>query len=282
MVRDDRAGLALRADEQMRRAAAFSTRHVALRWGSSLPMWVGCGFPKSGTVWLCQLMAAYLGVPYPRDYKMPIVMPSVVHAHWAYDRRFPPAAYIRRDGRDVMVSMYFYYVRAMRMQKSPNRVRQLSRRFEKLFGATFDPQQVRGNLPRFIEYEMQHPRATDAQAWHVHVADWWDRPRVHHTQYEALLADSEAELGRLMSQLTGEPANPTHVRSAVQRFAFGAQTGRRSGQEDRSSFLRKGVAGEWRDHFSREAGEIFDALTGSALVDFGYEKDRSWFTTLRP
>ena len=280
MVIAGRAQLERRAEEQLRRLAAASTRQVALRWGSALPMWVGCGYPKSGTVWLCQLMGAYLGVPYPREYKMPVVMPSVVHAHWSYDHRLPTTAYIRRDGRDVMVSLYFYYVRALQMNKSPRRVQQLSKLFDRIFGPGFDPHDVRANLPRFIENELQNPRAAHGQAWHAHVADWWDRPRVHHTTYEALLADTEAELGRLMTEMTGEPANSSHVASAVERYAFRAQTGRAAGEEDRSSFLRKGKAGEWRLHFSREAGEIFDAITGPTLVDLGYEEDRSWVTAL--
>lgn len=115
---------------------------------------------------------------------------------------------------------------------------------------------------------------------HVAVSTAGAVPRVHHTTDEALSANREAELGRGGSEVTGEPADSSHVASAVEREAFRAQTGRTEGDEDRTSFLQRGVAAEWRLHSSREAGEIFDAITGPALVDVGYEEDCSWITTL--
>lgn len=268
--------LGRRVEEQLRRASAETTRHIALRYGDALDMRLGCGFPKSGTVWLCQLMGTYLGVPYPRNYRLPIAMASVVHTHWKYDARFPPTAYITRDGRDVMVSMYFYYTRALVLAKSPQRKKSLRELFDKLYGPRFDPEDSRGNMARFIEHELARPRATHGVTWHDHIADWWDRPQVHHTTYEALLADTNQEFGRLMGQMTEESVDPTRVEAAVSRFAFRSSTGRGQGHEDRSSFLRKGVAGDWRNHFDREAAEIFDSIAGDALVTLGYEPDRDW------
>ena len=54
------------------------------------------------------------------------------------------------------------------------------------------------------------------------------------------------------------------------------QTGRAPGAEDRGSFIRKGVAGDWVNHFTRETAELFDELAGDALVALGYESDRGW------
>lgn len=265
-----------RAEEQLRRASAEATRHIARRYGDDLDMRLGCGFPKSGTVWLCQLMGTYLGVPYPRNYRLPIAMSSVIHSHWPYDERFPTAAYISRDGRDVMVSMYFYYTRALTLDKSPQRKKDIGDLFHRLYGPNFDPADSRTNMARFIEHELASPRATHGVTWHEHIADWWDRPRVHHTTYEALLEDTPKEFGRLMSDMVGEPCDTARVKAAVDRYAFRSSTGRGQGDEDRSSFLRKGVAGDWRNHFDREAAEAFDAIAGDALVMLGYESDRDW------
>jgi hypothetical protein len=55
--------------------------------------------------------------------------------------------------------------------------------------------------------------------------------------------------------------------------------GRKRGEEDQFSFLRKGIVGDWRNHFSAEAAVVFDAHAGSALIELGYEPDRSWITS---
>ena len=167
-----------RVSEQLRRAAARSTKEIVLRRGRDLGMYVGCGFPKSGTVWLCQLMGTYLGLPYPREYQSPVAMASVIHAHWRYDRRFPPAAYVRRDGRDVLVSFYFFCVAGLEDHTRPQGARRLREQFTRIYGPGFDPQDVRGNLPRFVEWQMNAPPASYGLPWHDHVSEWWGRPQV--------------------------------------------------------------------------------------------------------
>ena len=52
--------------------------------------------------------------------------------------------------------------------------------------------------------------------------------------------------------------------------------GRKAGEEDRGSFIRKGVAGDWVNHFGPTAARRFDELAGDALVAVGYEEDRDW------
>lgn len=273
------ARLESRVDELARRVAAKATKQLVLRRGATLGVYLGCGFPKSGTVWLCQLLSTALGLPYPREYRSPIAMSSVVHAHWRYSPRVPPTAYIRRDGRDVMVSLYFYYVRALSMDVKPRRAEALHERFRHLYGPRFDPDAIRENLPRFVESEAAAPRGSDGLAWHQHVQDWWGRPNVAQLSYEELQTDPVATLARVTGQLGTEPDD--HIASlAVDRWSFATTSGRKPGEEDRTSFQRKGVAGDWVNHFSREAGEAFDTVAGDALVTLGYAEDRDWYRQL--
>lgn len=243
-------------------------------------MWVGCGYPKSGTVWMCKMMGTTLGLPVPLDYQMPIMMPAVIHAHWRYDDRMPPAVYIRRDGRDVVVSMYFFWIRLLKMKRTPQVHRNLRRFFNDLYGPSFDPDDVQGNLPRYIEYQMTAAPTTHGITWQQHIRDWWDRPRVGHVTYERLLQDPATELTQALTIASGHAPDPDAVRLAVARHSFAHESGRKPGHEDRADFLRKGVAGDWREHFTREAGEAFDAYAGADLIDFGYESDRDWFSKL--
>jgi len=64
------------------------------------------------------------------------------------------------------------------------------------------------------------------------------------------------------------------VRRCVSSASFEKLSrGRSRGQEDPTSFFRKGVAGEWRNVFTEEDGKIFEEEAGELLVRLGYEKD---------
>ncbi|PAY21767.1 hypothetical protein CEY15_17150 [Dietzia natronolimnaea] len=226
------------------------------------------------------MLATYLGVPFPKSYMLPIAMESVVHAHWEYDPRFPRTAYIVRDGRDIVVSLYFYYVRAMSSDKNPSRARWVNQEFDYLYGPNFDPRDSLANLPRFIDHFWGSPRATHGRRWSDHVLEWIGRPQVSTVTYEALRADPIRALSELVQDLTGETVNEVKVSTAVQRFSFETSTGRKPGAEDPSSFLRKGIVGDWRNHFSSESAQSFEALSGEGLIAASYEEDNSWIGTI--
>ena len=52
--------------------------------------------------------------------------------------------------------------------------------------------------------------------------------------------------------------------------------GRKRGQEDVKSHERKGIAGDWANHFSPRVAAAFRSRYGSLLVATGYEKDERW------
>jgi hypothetical protein len=277
---DERSPRTLWVEEKLRRYSAATTHRILKHRGRSLGMWVGCGYPKSGTNWLCELMGTSLGLPVPVDYQLPIMFKAVVHSHYSYDPRMPNACYIRRDGRDVMTSFYFYWTRATKMGKNPRFSRGIQEIFDHLYGPGFDPADVRGNMPRFIEYQMTVSPTTHGVTWQQHVRDWWDRPRVGHVTYEGLHEDPVGSMCKALAEASGEEPDRELVELAVRRHDFSRSAGRTTGEEDRRSFRRKGAAGDWRNHFTREAGEVFDSFAGDDLVDFGYATDRTWWQDL--
>ena len=258
--------------------AKHSTRWIGVRWGESFPFYYVAEHPKSGATWLARMVADYLGVPFPQFSLLPATFSCVVHNHWRYDPRLRRVFYLYRDGRDVMTSLYFHRLWIARHSDRPGRER-TARVYERLFGKGYDSRDIVRHLPRFLEYELASPRAGTPLTWSDHIADW-DRPeesgRLARLGYEELLRDCAGTLGRALETITGEPADPWRIETTVEKMSMKRQTGRDPGQSDPTQHIRKGVAGDWLNHFSREAAELFDQLAGDTLVHLGYEKDRGW------
>jgi hypothetical protein len=71
------------------------------------------------------------------------------------------------------------------------------------------------------------------------------------------------------------------VRRRVEAASFEDSTkGRTRGEEDSTSFFRKGIAGDWRNVFTKQHKAIFKEYAGELLVELGYERDNDWWLGL--
>jgi hypothetical protein len=144
-----------------------------------------CGFPRSGTTWLCRLLSDVL--------KSPLQLGSrrlrygsdggdylIKRSHSPDPARFAgvPVALIVRDPRDTLVSLWHY---------KHNRPTE---------------------LPAFI--------ASQAARYDEHRAAWEGKATAS-TSYEALTAEPVAELRRVAEALTGNAPDDTALGLAVER-----------------------------------------------------------------
>ena len=153
----------------------------------------------------------------------------------------------------------------------------MKKRFTYIYGKNFDPWNIEYNLPFFIEAEMTKPILGSVKtSWPEHVRGWVSSSMPHFVRYEEMLADSEGTLAKLLSEYVDQEVDLDEVRYTVKRYSFENKTGRQRGEEDRSSFARKGISGDWKNYFNAEARQIFDHYAGDLLIELGYEKDHSW------
>ena len=95
-------------------------------------------------------------------------------------------------------------------------------------------------------------------------------------RYEDLLVRNAEVLERLLADECGMPVERKRLREIIQANRFEKLTGRARGQEDVSSHERKGVAGDWRNHFTDRIKRVFKDRFGSLLVATGYETGFDW------
>ena len=233
----------------------------------ALPLYVVNEFPKSGGTWVGQMLGRALGVPFPRN-RFPVLRPSIMHGHYLNPRGMKNVVVAWRDGRDVMVSWYHQQLVSHEWNE-----RQVRRSRGELPLEDYDD--VNTNLPAFIEYAFTTPHSPRF-SWAEFARRWHGRKDAVHVRYEDLRRDTAGELERIVLGLTGERLGPEKATTIEEEFSFERQAGRRAGQENRSSFLRKGVFGDWRNYFSPEARETFDRYAGEELILLGYERDRAW------
>jgi hypothetical protein len=95
-------------------------------------------------------------------------------------------------------------------------------------------------------------------------------------RYEDLLRRPEVEVGRIL-RLLGADASEETVKHCVEAADFEKWSeGRKSGEEESSSFYRKGVVGDWKNVFTERDKRIFKEVAGELLIRLGYEKDYDW------
>lgn len=95
-------------------------------------------------------------------------------------------------------------------------------------------------------------------------------------RYEDLLERPREEVGHLLEFL-GARADEEAVGRCINSASFEKLSdGRRRGEENLTSFFRKGVAGEWENVFTGSDRRVFKEEAGELLVRLGYEKDQGW------
>jgi len=151
-----------------------------------------------------------------------------------------------RDGRDCYVSLWFHLYPDRAPLAAENRADFLGR--IQGHATTW-----RDTMTKFQKDAAEHPG------------------RHFSIRYERMLEDTAREMAALFDWLGCDPSGLT-VDEVVRRNSFQALSGgREPGEADAQSFLRKGIAGDWMNHFDEECNARYCEVAGEALAAAGYE-----------
>ncbi len=108
---------------------------------------------------------------------------------------------------------------------------------------------------------------------------WSDFENVYQFKYEELLIHPEQEIKKYLNFL-GQKINPSSIVKALYKNSFEVKANRKPGEEDTTSFYRKGVANDWKNCFSESIKKKFkqahNGQWNDLLIELGYEKNEEW------
>ena len=231
-------------------------------------------YPKSGGTWLKLMLADALNLPAWTKSK-PVWGSCVMQAHRICKPGRCRTVALLRDGRDVMVSMYYHsFFRNEFQNASYTNLMKQKFRFE-------DLSDIQANLLPFMKALFDAP-ASPGFNWLDFVYTSVQQENVVICRYEELRADTPRTLVRLVNELTDQKLSASRAELISEAHSM-ANMRKRKGkvaavtkgsQIPEVSFMRKGVVGGWDDAFSDESLDWFEARAGSGLDLLGYTRGR--------
>lgn len=176
-----------------------------------------------------------------------------------------------RDGRDVLTSGTYDWILKDAVGTPRHR---------------FVVEKKQAHLKRFFDDDVIEKWANN---WKETLLPFDDQPADVKVTYEAMKRDLTKELNKIFACVgasgggDGESDDPAEsvAQKAARETVFENMTGRQSGDDQSpTAKARKGVAGDWKRHFTIRDGRLFHQIAGDHLISNGYESDPLWFESL--
>lgn len=104
---------------------------------------------------------------------------------------------------------------------------------------------------------------------------WMNAQEALLVRYEDLLADEYGAFERIIDYCQIDISRQ-RLHQIIKDNSFEAVTGRKRGEENITVHQRKGIIGDWRNHFTDKVKENFKEKFGAVLIRTGYEIDYNW------
>ena len=170
---------------------------------------------------------------------------------------------VLRDPRDLIVSL----VMSLAHSHTPNEITSLLR----LPLRNAD----RGDRIRIGIHLFTH-WAAQFRSWVGHPAG----PGEMRLDYADLIADEQTQFRRIFAFLNWQVPDEVTT-EVVSRHSFQSTSGgRRPGEENEFSHRRKGISGDWENHFTRETGAALEEACPGLLRAGGYVETDDWWESI--
>jgi len=239
------------------------------------------GHHKCGTTWIVKVMRDVSKVadlvPYEHHYdhhfsgdivnyrrQNPFDLWIWTNADYAFIRPLNTIGFhVVRDPRDVVVSGYFSHLKTHSDEGWPRL------RFFRPYLQSLSKEEGLMKEMEFSGVFFQH-----MLSWDYHA-----RPSILQLKFEDLIEKPLDLFEKTLMHLGIMPGKITHeaLAAILEKYSFkNLSGGRMPGQEDQSNHFRRGVPGDWRNHFTKKHIAYFKSLYNPLLLKLGYEDRKNW------
>jgi hypothetical protein len=113
-------------------------------------------------------------------------------------------------------------------------------------------------------------KRVDVRGHYERFLGWIEQPDIFIVRFEDLISSPKTELEKILDYLVSHGFEPTVSRHQALDALQAQMTPRKS------ITFRKGIAGDWRNHFTQENINHFKQIAGDLLIRLGYEKTNDW------
>ncbi|NHN39577.1 sulfotransferase domain-containing protein [Pseudomaricurvus alcaniphilus] len=228
------------------------------------------GFPKSGTTWVCQLVAAGLSFRFDNKPIRPYLRNAVIHCHRSIKflhsgfGRKKTVIYVVRDPRDVILSAYHATIDS---RHRVNNVNELTRKVKNLL---LDVESFEGDRSK-IEFVKAAVKSFPGSPlpWGEHVDQALSKKCVVIVRYEDIVAGNKDELKKIFN-LMGKDLSDQVVTAILDDYHFDRKRNETKGVKSQSGYYRYGRSGGHKKDMPQEAVALIEEKFESQMKIFGY------------
>lgn len=282
-----RVAVYARAKEQLR-----ACREGYKTFGTQYPQPILfiAGLPKSGSTWIEKMVSSYEGY---HEYLLPAIAKHELATGGSHDFEMPTDMFAHLQQALVLTKMHCH--------GSINNVEVLESAGINYVVLHRDLRDVAVSYHFYVQNTPWHPehkhhaKANVQEGLHVFanrmlpgyvqwVESWACNANPEHSiqiKYEEMLENPVDGMTRIASLFELDHSKET-IERIVDAHSFKKMSGGRTrGESSTTAFARKGVAGDWVNHFTPDLREAFGKQLAEFLIKHGYEGDDAWITEER-